>query len=89
MCDSGSVVLFAANRVSYTLLLCRGRTEGAEMYRTLGVTPDADYLEVMEACDRLKVKYAGDRKQVGGHDDDVVVVVVVVGGSRLPRGKFL
>ncbi|CAN0212908.1 unnamed protein product [Pylaiella littoralis] len=42
----------------------RGRTEGAEMYRTLGVTPDADYLEVMEACDRLKVKYAGDRKQV-------------------------
>eukprot|EP00752_Nemacystus_decipiens_P012787 g11324.t1 len=42
----------------------RGRTEGAEMYRTLGVTPDADYLEVMEACDRLKVKYADDRKQV-------------------------
>lgn len=35
------------------------------MYRTLGVTPDADYLEVMEACDRLKVKYADDRKQVG------------------------
>ncbi|CBN79481.1 conserved unknown protein [Ectocarpus siliculosus] len=42
----------------------RGRTEGAELYRTLGVTPDADYLEVMEACDRLKVKYASDRKQV-------------------------
>lgn len=29
------------------------------------MTPDADYLEVMEACDRLKVKYASDRKQVG------------------------
>ena len=40
------------------------------MYRTLGVTPDADYLEVMEACDRLKVKYADDRKQVSERDRD-------------------
>lgn len=44
--------------------LCRTRTEGAELYRTLGVTPDADYMEVLEACDRLKEKYAADRKQV-------------------------
>lgn len=42
----------------------RTRTEGAELYRTLGVTPDADYMEVMEATDRLKEKYAGDRKKV-------------------------
>lgn len=44
--------------------MCRTRTEGAELYRTLGVTPDADYMEVLEACDRLKEKYAADRKQV-------------------------
>lgn len=42
----------------------RGRTEGAEYYRTLGVTPDADYMEVLAATDRLKEKYAGDRKKV-------------------------
>lgn len=41
----------------------RARTEGAELYRTLGVTPDAEYTEVMEAVERLKKKYSGDRKQ--------------------------
>lgn len=46
------------------------------MYRTLGVTPDADYLEVMEACDRLKVKYAADRKQV--RDSKIRFYIVVV-----------
>lgn len=49
------------------------------MYRTLGVTPDADYLEVMEACDRLKVKYEGDRKQV-------ITVMYVCTHYTLQRG---
>ncbi|CAM9678711.1 unnamed protein product [Ascophyllum nodosum] len=42
----------------------RARTEGAELYRTLGVTPDADYVDVMAAVERLKKKYAEDRKQI-------------------------
>lgn len=42
----------------------RTRTEGAELYRTLGVSPDADYMDVVAACDRLKEKYKGDRKKV-------------------------
>ena len=46
------------------------------MYRTLGVTPDADYLEVMEACDRLKVKYADDRKQVRDRGEGTTAAVV-------------
>lgn len=55
----------------------RSRTEGAELYRTLGVTPDADYMEVLAACDRLKIKYAGDRKKIIRADkakDDIMAL---------------
>ncbi|CAN0029720.1 unnamed protein product, partial [Discosporangium mesarthrocarpum] len=55
----------------------RTRSEGAELYRTLGVSPDADYSDVTEACERLKEKYASDRKKVVQLDkakDDIMAL---------------
>lgn len=40
----------------------RTRSEGAALYRSMGVPEDAAYEEVLEAFEQLKEKYKGDRK---------------------------
>ncbi|CAM9376665.1 unnamed protein product [Phaeothamnion confervicola] len=40
------------------------RSEGAALYRAMGVAEDATYEEIQEAFEALKIKYKGDRKAI-------------------------
>jgi hypothetical protein len=42
----------------------RGKSEGAALYRQLGVAEDAGFEEIQDAFERLSKKFSGDKKQV-------------------------